>query len=69
MDEHGRLLRHGIHHIDGPFQGVVDVRIGVLGKSDMGIADLHEQRLSESRRVGLRGRRDGKVNRRQHTAA
>ena len=68
VDDERGLLDHAVHDVDGLRQGAVNIRIGFFVKADVGVADLHEQRLAElGGALSVTGRYR-QINRREHPA-
>ena len=67
-DERG-LLGQSVHQIDCLREGRVDIRIGVFVEADVGIADLHEERLPQPGAGELFGGGQCQVDRREHATS
>src|ERR1022692_2772275 len=68
MDDERGLLGHPVHDIDGLGEGPIHVGIRLLVEPDMGVADLHEQRLAQPCDAWLVIRGPGQIHRREDAA-
>src|ERR1700751_1180907 len=66
VDDERGLLGEAVDDVDRAVERADDVRICLLVEADVAVADLHEERLSESRSAPLVSGRHREIDRSKH---